>query len=143
MIIIIILHLDDNLVRAHQQCHSLSTILNQIGNIVMGYNQWSIIWVNPIISDYRLSNLSRFPGFSVRACWPANFTSYFTWTHCLLFFRNYPPKKPKFNDVCVLFNTLIFAPECWKCTLRGPYFKSFPRGHAPGWTPLVTHPTTH
>ena len=25
--------------------------------------------------------------------------------------------KPKFNDVCVLFNTLIFAPEYWKCIL--------------------------
>ena len=23
-------------------------------------------------------------------------------------------------------NTLIFAPECWKCTLRCPYFKIFP-----------------
>ena len=29
-------------------------------------------------------------------------------------------------------NTLIFAPECWKCTLRGPDFKIFPGGHAHG-----------
>ena len=47
-----------------------------------------------------------------------------------LFHVNSPPtflwrkknhsKKPKFNNVCVLFNTLIFASECWKCILRGP-----------------------
>ena len=30
-------------------------------------------------------------------------------------------------------NTLIFVPECWKCTLRGPDFKIFPRGMP--WTP--------
>ena len=29
-------------------------------------------------------------------------------------------------------NTLFFAPECWKCTLRGPDFKIFPGGHAHG-----------
>ena len=26
-------------------------------------------------------------------------------------------------------NTLIFALECWKCTLRGPDFKIFPETH--------------
>ena len=35
-------------------------------------------------------------------------------------------------------NTLIFAPECWKCTLRSPAFKIF-RGVMPlNRTPLVT-----
>ena len=34
--------------------------------------------------------------------------------------------KPEFNNVCGLFKPLIFAPECWKCILRGPEFKVFP-----------------
>ena len=43
-----------------------------------------------------------------------------------------PNKKPKFNDACDLgSNTLIFAPECWKCILRGPDFKISPGGHVP------------
>ena len=33
-------------------------------------------------------------------------------------------------------NTLIFAPECWKCNLRGPDFKLFPGGMP--LDPLVT-----
>ena len=38
------------------------------------------------------------------------------------------PKKA--NIWCYVFcsNTLIFAPECWKCTLRCPDFKLFPGG---------------
>ena len=35
-------------------------------------------------------------------------------------------KKPKFNDVCVLSKHSNFAPECLKCSLRGPGFKIFP-----------------
>ena len=33
----------------------------------------------------------------------AKFTGYFPWSCCLLFFGKKDPKKPKFNDVCVLF----------------------------------------
>ena len=36
-------------------------------------------------------------------------------------------------------NTLIFAPECWKCTLRSPAFKIFRGVMSPNRTPLVTH----
>ena len=36
-------------------------------------------------------------------------------------------------------NTLIFAPECWKCTLRSPAFKIFQGVMPPNRTPLVTH----
>ena len=36
-------------------------------------------------------------------------------------------------------NTLIFAPECWKCTLRSPAFKIFRGVMPPNRTPLVTH----
>ena len=40
-----------------------------------------------------------------------------------------PPKKSKFNDVCVLFeHSIIFTPECWKCTLRCLHFKVFSGG---------------
>ena len=35
-------------------------------------------------------------------------------------------------------NTLIFAPECWKCTLRSPAFKIFRGVMPPNRTPLVT-----
>ena len=43
-----------------------------------------------------------------------------------------PPQKQQ-NLMMSIFcsNTLIFAPECWKSTLRGPDFKIFPGGHAP------------
>ena len=33
-------------------------------------------------------------------------------------------------------NTLIFAPECWKCTLRGPDLKIFPEG-------MLLHPPSN
>ena len=38
------------------------------------------------------------------------------------------------GDLCFLFcsNTLILAPECRKCILRGPNFQNFPREHTPG-----------
>ena len=35
-------------------------------------------------------------------------------------------------------NTLIFAPECWKCTLRSPAFKIFRGVMPPNRTLLVT-----
>ena len=35
-------------------------------------------------------------------------------------------------------NTLICVPECWKCTLRGPDFKIFPRLKGHFLDPLVT-----
>ena len=44
-------------------------------------------------------------------------------------------------------NTLIFAPECWKCNLRGPDFKLFPGGmpleppsNSHFWRPQVLAP---
>ena len=72
-----------------------------------------------------------------KSWWSAKFAGYIMWTSCLLFFRNYPSlnrvfmccrwlKKPKFNDVCVLSKHSNFAPECWKCILRGSGFKIFP-----------------
>ena len=72
-----------------------------------------------------------------KSWWSAKFAGYIMWTSCLLFFRNYPSlnrvfmccrwlKKPKFNNVCVLSKHSNFAPECWKCILRGSGFKIFP-----------------
>ena len=71
---------------------------------------------------------------------PMKFAGYLTWTRHMLFLGNYPSlnrvfmcchwiKEPKFNDVCALSNTLIFAPECWTCIIRGPDFKIFPEAH--------------
>ena len=40
------------------------------------------------------------------------------------------PKKPKFEMSVFCSNTLIFAPECWKCILRGSDFKIFPETRA-------------
>ena len=56
------------------------------------------------------------------------FTGYFTWTHHLLFCGNYPPKSQNLMMSAFCSSTQIFAPECWKCTLRGPDFKTFLRG---------------
>ena len=72
-----------------------------------------------------------------KSWWSAKFVGYIMWTCCILFFGNYPSlnrvfmccrwlKKPRFNDVCVLSKHSNFAPECWKCILRGPGFKIFP-----------------
>ena len=61
----------------------------------------------------------------------AKFTSFFTWTRCLLFFENYPPppnQSQKLMMSVFCSNTLIFARQCWKCTLRGPDLKIFPKG---------------
>ena len=69
--------------------------------------------------------------------WPAKFTGYFTWTHCLLFFGNYPTlnrvfmccqwiKKPKLNDVCLLFKHSHFCFRMLEMHPRGPDFKVFP-----------------
>ena len=66
----------------------------------------------------------------------AKFASYFMWTRRLLFFGNYPPKRQNLMMSVFCSNTLIFAPECWKCTLRGPDFQIFPGGMPPD--PLVT-----
>ena len=58
---------------------------------------------------------------------PAKFASYFMSTFRLLFFGNYPPQKPEFNVVFVPFkHSPSFAPQCCKCTLKGPDFKNFP-----------------
>ena len=70
--------------------------------------------------------------------WPAKFTSYFMWTLCLLFFGKYALQSQNLMMSVFCSNTLIFAPECWKCTLRSPAFKIF-RGVMPlNRTPLVT-----
>ena len=63
---------------------------------------------------------------------PANFAGYFTWTRHLLFFGNYPQKSQNLMMSVFCSNALICVPECWKCTLRGPDFKIFPRGIS--WT---------
>ena len=47
-------------------------------------------------------------------------------------------KKPKFNDVCVLFKHSTFCSGYWKCILRGQDFKLFPGGHAPR-PPFLLH----
>ena len=78
-------------------------------------------------------------GFSIRASGQWNLTSYFRWTHHLLFFGNYPclllmeyscavTAQKSQNLMMSVFcsNILIFATEYWKCTLRGPGFKHFP-----------------
>ena len=38
------------------------------------------------------------------------------------------PKNQNLMMSIFCSHTLIFAPECWKCTLRGPDFKIFPGG---------------
>ena len=62
-------------------------------------------------------------------------------TCSLLFVGNYPSFNKVFmssvtdekrqNLMMSVFcsNTLILAPECWKCILRGPDFKIFPETH--------------
>ena len=70
---------------------------------------------------------------------PVKFADYFTWTCRLIFFGNYSPKKPKYHDVYLLFKHSNFASECWKCTLRGPVFKVFPRGMPSDGSSLGTH----
>ena len=62
--------------------------------------------------------------------WLAKFTGYFVWAHHLLLPKHYKifmccPKNLMMSVFCS--NTLIFAPECWKCILRGPVFNFFPR----------------
>jgi len=77
-------------------------------------------------------------------CWqPVKLTGYFTWTWKL------PPpppppapqKRKNQNLMMSTFcsNTLIFAPECWKCTLRGPDFNIFPEGIPLDGSSLGTH----
>ena len=48
------------------------------------------------------------------------------WTRHLLFFGNNSQKSQNLMLSMFCSNTLIFAPECWKCTLRYPYLKIFP-----------------
>ena len=65
------------------------------------------------------------------------FAGYFTWTHRLLFFENYPSlnrvfmccqwiKKPKLHDVCVLFKHSHFCFRILEMHPRGPDVKVFP-----------------
>ena len=120
----IYINLHDNLVRAHLYL----PFWIKLEIYYHYYNQWLIIGVNPIISDYQLSNLSWFPGFSIRAGGRWILPAISCELTALLFFGNYPPPPPpppKSQNVMmsvVCSNTLIFAPECWKCTLRGPDF---------------------
>ena len=70
--------------------------------------------------------------------WRAKFAGYFMLTYSLLFVGNYPSFNKVFmcsvteekrqNLMMSVFcsNTLILAPECCKCILRGPDFKIFP-----------------
>ena len=70
--------------------------------------------------------------------WPVKFTSYFRWNHRLLFFGNYPCfnrvfmcchwiKKPKFNDVCVLFEHSYFCYRMLEMHSKRPRFQTFSR----------------
>ena len=61
--------------------------------------------------------------------WPAKFASYFR--NYFSYFGNYPQKSQNLMMFVFCSNTIIFTPECWKCTLRGPAFKIFPRGMPP------------
>ena len=68
----------------------------------------------------------------------AKFTSFFTWTRCLLFFENYPPPPPNQsqNDVCVLFKHSNFHSTMLEMHSKRPRSQNFSEGHAPG-PPLV------
>ena len=50
------------------------------------------------------------------------------WTRRLLFFGNNSQKSQNLMLSVFCSNTLIFDPECSKCTLRCPGFKIFPGG---------------
>ena len=68
-----------------------------------------------------------------KSWWPAKFTGYFVWTRHLLLPKYYKifmscQKNLMMSVVC--WNTVIFAPECWKYILRGPVFKFFPEAFA-------------
>ena len=71
-----------------------------------------------------------------KSWWLAKFAGYFTWTRRLLFFGNYPSlnrvfmccnriKKSKLMMSVLCSHPLIFAPEWWKCILRGRDFIFF------------------
>ena len=65
---------------------------------------------------------------------PVKFAGYFIWTHCLLFFGNYPPKSHNLMMFVFCLNTPIFCTRMLEklCTLiRGPDFKFFPAGMPP------------
>ena len=66
--------------------------------------------------------------------WPAKFAGYFTWTHCLLFLRNYPSfsrvlmrchltKKQNLLMSVFCSNTLIFSPESWNEVQISKFFQ--------------------
>ena len=74
--------------------------------------------------------------FLNKSWWLARFAGYFTWTHHLLFFGNYPSlnrvftfchwiKKPKFNDVCVLFKQSNFCSRMLEMHFKKPRFQTF------------------
>ena len=75
-------------------------------------------------------------GFSIRACSRWNSLAISHELAALFSLEITTPRQTKKqqNLMMSIFcsNTLIFAPECWKCTLRGPDFKIFPGAHAPG-----------
>ena len=77
-----------------------------------------------------------------KSWWPAKFASYFTWTRRLLFCGNYPSlnrvfmcchwiKKPKFNDVCVLFKQSNFYSKKLEMYSERPRFQNFSRNLHP------------
>ena len=57
---------------------------------------------------------------------PAKFTSYFYVNSRPTFLWKLPPKSQKLMTSVFCSNTLIFASECWTCTLRGPDLKICP-----------------
>ena len=68
--------------------------------------------------------------------WPPKFTDYFMWTRHPLFFGNYSSlnrvcmcchwrKKPKFNDVCVLFKHTNFCSRMLEIHSKRPKFQIF------------------
>ena len=73
----------------------------------------------------------------------AKFAGYFTWTCGVLFFGNYLSlntvfmcfhqiKKPKFNDVCLLFKHSNFCSRMLEMHSKGPRFQNFGGGHPSG-----------
>ena len=89
------------------------------GNI---YRHTPVQWCSP----YRFSLYNA--GFSIRAgSWQNSAAiSCQLSTYYSLEITPPPPQKPEFNVVFVLFkHSPRFAPQCCKCTLKGPDFKIF------------------
>ena len=90
----------------------------------------------------KLEGMKTSSGDSVRVFnmsrWPAKFAGYFTWTRHPLSFGNNPSfkrvfmywrwkKKPKFNNVCVLFKHSNFCSRLLKMCTKRPRFQTFSR----------------